>query len=81
MTFKAILRSFELVSSLMVNFHKSHVGGIGVNQYELQVYSKCLNCRKMRLPFKYLGMTIGGNPRRVSFWNPVIDKIKSRLSR
>jgi len=81
MTFKAILRSFELVSGLKVNFHKSQVWGIGINQYELQVYSKCLNCRKMRIPFKYLGMTIGRNPRRVSFWDPVIDKIKSTLSR
>ena len=25
-------------------------------------------------------MTIGGNPRRVAFWKPIIDKIKARLS-
>jgi len=42
------------------------------------VFSKCLNYRQMKLPFKYLGMTIGGNPRRVSFWNQVIEK-KSNL--
>ena len=35
----------------------------------------------MELPFKYLGMLIGGNPRRIEFWNPVVDKIKTRLSR
>jgi len=35
----------------------------------------------VELPFKYLGMIIGGNPRRIEFWNLVVDKIKTRLSR
>jgi len=35
----------------------------------------------MDLPFKYLGMIIGGNPRRCEFWNPIVNKIRSRLSR
>ena len=34
----------------------------------------------MRVPFKYLGMNIGGNPRSLAFWKPVVDKIKTRLS-
>jgi len=25
----------------------------------------------MVLPFKYLGMVLGGNPRRLSFWSPI----------
>jgi len=81
LTFKAILRSFELVSRLKVNFHKSQVRGIRVSQVELQAFSNCLNYRQMKLPFKYLGMIVGGNPRRASFWDHVIDKVQSRLSR
>jgi len=34
----------------------------------------------MAIPFKYLGMYIGGNHRSMAFWSPVIDKIKSKLS-
>jgi len=34
----------------------------------------------MVFPFKYLSMSIGGNPRRVEFWKLIIEKIKSRLS-
>ena len=64
---KAILRSFELVSGLRVNFHKSTIGAMGISELDLLVYSKCLNNRKMDLPFKYLGMSIGGNPGDVSF--------------
>ena len=58
---KAMLRSFELVSGLRVNFHKSTVGA------ELRILSKCLNSRLMGLAFKYLGMPIGGNPRKCVF--------------
>ena len=78
---KAILRSFELVLRLRVNVHKSVVRAVGIPQLDKCVYSKCLNCRQMDLPFKYLGITIGGNPRRIAFWDPIVDKIKSRLSR
>ena len=78
---KAILRSFEVVSRLRVNFHKSVVGLVGISQLDVFVFSKCLNCRQMELPFKYLGMIIGDNPRRLEFWSPIVDKIKSRLSR
>jgi len=71
---KAILRSFELVSGLRVNFHKSRVGAVGISELDLLVYFKCLNSRKMDLPFKYLGMPIGGNPKRCEFWNLVVKK-------
>jgi len=78
---KAILRSFELVSRLRVNFHTSMVGAVGISEIDKIVYSKCLNSRQMDFPFKYLGMVIGGNPKRCEFWKPIVNKIRSRLSR
>jgi len=39
-----------------------------------------LNCRVGSLPFVYLGLPNGGNAGRLSFWQPFIDCIKSRLS-
>jgi len=54
---------------------------VGISELDLRVFSKCLNSRHMGLPFKYLGMPIGGNPRKRVFWNPVVEKIRSRLSR
>jgi len=44
------------------------------------IFSNCLNCGQMDIPFKYLDMNIGGNPRSLTFWMPIIDKIKFRLS-
>lgn len=66
-TMKAILRGYELASSLKVNFHKSKVVGINVERNVLDLYAKILNCTQMLIPFKYLGLEVGGNPRRKRF--------------
>ena len=77
---KAILRGFELASGLKINFHKSKLAGINVHNQSLGCYLKTLNCAQMSHPFKYLGLEVGGNPRKKSFWEPVLNKLKARLS-
>lgn len=32
------------------------------------------------VPFKFLGIPIGANPRRSSTWKPITDSIKARLN-
>jgi len=32
------------------------------------------------LPILYSGLPVGGGPRRLKFWDPVVNRIKSRLS-
>jgi len=34
----------------------------------------------MQIPFRYLGLEIGGNPRKAQFWEPVVNRINARLS-
>ena len=75
---KAILRNYEVVSGLRVNFYKSKVGGVGILEMDMTIFCKCLNCGRMSFPL-YLGVSIGGNPRKVKFWRPIIHKIESRL--
>ena len=77
---KTILRFYEILSGLKVNFHKSKLVGISVDSYALSTYAKTLNCNTMRLPFQYLGVEVGRNPRKKQFWEPVIKKIETRLS-
>lgn len=66
LTLKAILRGFELALGLKVNFFKSKLGAIGINDSELDGFTMVLNCSTMKLPFTYLGMPLGGNPRKES---------------
>jgi len=61
---KAVLGLFEMLSGLKVNFHKSKLRGIKVNQRLLQQYDAIINCSIMFMPFTYLGIPIGDNPTR-----------------
>jgi len=77
---KEILRSFELASGLRVNFSKTKIRGLGMDATLLTNFSNVLNCKHMKIPFVYLSMPIGGNPRNMQFWQPIVDKIRSRLT-
>jgi hypothetical protein len=77
---KAILRGFELASGLKVNFWKSCLMGVNVPEEFMSMASRFLNCRLGRTPFKYLGLPVGANPRRLATWRPMIDVLKNRLN-
>ena len=61
---KRILRCFEVISGMKVNFHKSGVCGVGVENEILDECAGILRCKKQRLPMKYLGLPLGASPRR-----------------
>ena len=63
-TIKAVLRSFELVSGLKINYAKSCVGAIGKSELWQKEAADYLNCNMLSMPFMYLGIPIGANPRR-----------------
>lgn len=77
---KSILRSFELVSGLKINFAKSSVIGIHLDPNVLSGISSFMSCKVGVLPFKFLGVPVGGNPRRECMWKEVVDSVKARLS-
>jgi hypothetical protein len=78
---KAILRWFELISGVKVNFFKSKLFGIYLEDGFLDLAaSTFLKCRIGKLPFIYLGLLVGENPRLESTSKPVIDVVKNRLS-
>lgn len=66
-TTKSILKCFVLASGLKVNFHKSKIGVIGIEKSELDRFSETLNYNQTKIPFKYLRLPIGGNPRKKEF--------------
>lgn len=71
---KRILRCFEMVSGLKINFHKSMVCGIGVEEGLTKEFAKKLNCLSQKSPLTYLGLPLGANPRSNSTWKPVVEK-------
>jgi len=77
---RAVLTLFAEMSGLKVNFHKSLLVDINIGDSWLIEAASILNCKVGKIPFLYLGLSIGGDPRRLSFWEPVMNVIKSRLS-
>nr|KYP61726.1 Putative ribonuclease H protein At1g65750 family [Cajanus cajan] len=78
---KSILQIFELVAGLKVNFHKSKLFGFNINIEVLNLMAQFLNCKVGSLPFCYLGLPLGENPHCIKTWEPVISKLKKRLSK
>ena len=77
---KSVLRWFELVSGLKINFFKSKLALIGGNEHLLDRFARILNCKTMKTPFNYLGIEVGASPRRKSTWLKVLERIKRRLT-
>jgi hypothetical protein len=78
-TLKAILRGFEMASGLKVNFWKSALIGVNVPSLFLEMASNFLNCRLGSIPFKYLGLPIGANPKSDATWEPLLESLRKRL--
>ncbi|KAK3189918.1 hypothetical protein Dsin_029479 [Dipteronia sinensis] len=76
---KRIIRCFELSSKLKINFHKSYVVRVGKNVTHENSWADIFRCRKAALPITYLGIPLGARPYSKVFWNPVVDKIETRL--
>lgn len=53
--------------------------GVGIDEALGQASVTKLNCKCQKLPIKYLGLPLGVNTKRSNSWQPVVDKIKSKL--
>ncbi|XP_058764649.1 uncharacterized protein LOC131638116 [Vicia villosa] len=56
---KPILRDFEIVLGLGINYHKSKLIGINVSDNFLDIASNFLSCRREENHFTFLGIPIG----------------------
>lgn len=76
---KWLLKNFELLSGLKVNFEKSSVFGINIEEGNLREIYDILGCRVGDGAIPYLGLSIGGRLNGVDGWTKVIDKLKKKL--
>jgi hypothetical protein len=79
-TIKSLLRGFELVSGLKINFVKSKLYGFNIELRFLEASSYYLSCLSDVIPFKFLGIPVGANPRRRVTWKPEVDVMAKRLN-
>ncbi|XP_058761431.1 uncharacterized protein LOC131634822 [Vicia villosa] len=77
---KVILRGFELVSGLKINFHKSNFFGTNIGDWLYSSATSFLSCKKGSFPFKFLGIWVGERANKTKVWKDVVNNIKARLS-
>ncbi|XP_072077796.1 uncharacterized protein [Arachis hypogaea] len=73
--YKRLLRCFEMMSGLSINFDKSNLIPVNCEQSWAQQMCRLLGCKEAYLPVRYLGISLGANPRLVKTQKPVIDKV------
>lgn len=76
---KAILENFEVVSRFKVNFYKSKIYGVNVDETFMKCASQFLCYCRDDIPFKFLGIPLGANPRRRVTSNLVFESLKNKL--
>ena len=78
-TLYSALKIFCSVSGLKINFGKSTILGINLEEADVTYLAEIVQCSVGNWPIKYLGLPLGGNPTRKTFWEPVVTKVPKRL--
>jgi len=69
-----------MASGLKINFYKSCLMGINVDADFMRMVCNFLNCSQGSFPFRYLGLSVGGNSGRVSTWDPLLGHLAKKLN-
>jgi len=77
---RAVLTLFVDMYGLKVNFNKSLLVDINIGDLWLVEAASILNCKVGKIPFLYLGLSNGGDPRKLVFWEPMINTFNTRLA-
>ena len=77
---KLILSTFEQLSGLKINFHKSEIFCFGKARDNEVFYSQLFGCGVGKFPFRYLGLPM--HPRKLSNkdWQTIENRIEKKLS-
>ena len=77
---KSVLILFQLTSGLKINFFKSEILGINVENSKLHDLARILSCKVGNFPLSYLGLHIGGTSSRVACWDPLLERMNKKLA-
>ena len=74
-----IIKVFEETSGLKINLQKSTFACINIDEHMTNIAERIWGCQASSLPFNYFGMPLGGNEKKLSFWEPVIELIERKF--
>ena len=77
---KWMLTCFEQLSGLKINYDKSDLVTIGMEEEETRAWAQTLCCKIGSFPFKYLGVPLHHTKLGRDDLQPVVDKILKRVA-
>jgi hypothetical protein len=70
---KAILHSFALSTGLKVNYSKSNMFPINIDQERLCHFANTICCQTGSFPFTYLGLALSINKPTLEYFLPMVS--------
>jgi hypothetical protein len=77
---KTLLQTFADATGLRVNYSKSCLLPINVDENQLQLLANTFGCAVGSLPFTYLGLFLGTSRPTIQDLSPIVDHIERRLN-
>lgn len=65
---------------LKINFSKSSLIGVNVDNEFMEMACNYLNCSIWSAPFKYLGLPVGANSQSMSTWELLVENLSGKLN-
>ena len=66
--------------SLNINYSKYVIIPMGCKEDDAIHLAKILICKLLKMLVMHLGIPLRANPRKVSTWKPMIEKIDKRIA-
>ena len=76
----SLLEQYASYTGLKVNYEKSSMIPINLEQQEALDLAQLMNCQIASMPFTYLGLPMGTTKPTMKDFAPLIDRIERRLS-
>ena len=77
---KALLNSFADATGLKVNYHKSNMIPINIEEERVDHFINTINCKRGYFPITYLGIPLGLQKPRVEHCMSIVNRVEKRLS-
>jgi hypothetical protein len=76
---KSLLHSFAESTGLKVNYSKSNMFPINMDDERLSHFTNTLNCQRGSFPFTYLGLPLGITKPNIEFFLLMVVRVEIRL--
>jgi hypothetical protein len=76
---KSLLHTFAETTGLKVNYSKSNMFPINLDDERLSHFASTLNCQKGSFPFTYLGLPLGITKPNLEYFLPMVVRVEKRL--